>query len=132
MAKRIKNVAQLQQRINKAKLECRTMETELDKRLEYLQDNYIGMAANSAIYGFIKSPKSFGIAKDILGGIWKADNIKGFIKKIALRLLHAIAVRLGFKIVRDYAEGKTGATEPPPAAEEQPAPKTRKTKQNKE
>jgi hypothetical protein len=131
MAKRIKNIAQLQQRINRTKLECRNMEAELDKRLDYLQDNYVGMAANSTIYGFIKSPKSFGIAKDVFTGIWKADNIKEFIKKTALRLLHAVAVRLGFKIVRDFAEGRAGATEPA-ATNEPPAPKTRKTKQTKE
>jgi hypothetical protein len=106
MATKIKNIHHLQQRINKAKVECRTMENELDKRLEHLQDNYIGMAANSAIYGFIKSPKSFGVAKDIVSGIWNSDNIKGFFKTTGLRILHAIAVRLGFKIVRDFAEGK--------------------------
>ncbi len=131
MAKRITNIAQLQQRINRTKMECRNMENDLDKRLNYLQDNYVGMAANSALYGFLKSPKSFGIAKDVLTGIWKADNIKEFIKKTALRLLHAVAVRLGFKIVRDFAEGRTEAAEPV-ATDEQPVRKTRKTKQTEE
>jgi hypothetical protein len=125
MAARIKNINHLQQRINKTKAECRNIENELDKRLEHLQDNYIGMAANTALYGFLKSPKSFGVAKDVLTGIWSSDNIKGFFKKTALRLLHAIAVKLGFKIVRDFAEGKmSGSKEEETTPPEPEKPKT--------
>lgn len=121
MATRIKNIRHLQQRISKAKTECRDMENELDKRLEYLQENYMGMAANSAIYGLMKSPKNFTVLKDIFTGIWNADSIKDFFKKTALRFLHAIAVRLGFKIVRDFAESKMyGNEEEEATATEEP------------
>lgn len=118
MATRIKNIRQLQQRISKAKTECRDMENELNKRLEYLQDNYMGMAANSAIYGLMKSPKNFTVLKDIFAGIWNAESIKDFLKKTALRFLHAIAVKLGFKIVRDFAESKMNQKEETTATEE--------------
>lgn len=126
MATRIKNIHQLQQRISKAKTECRDMENELNKRLEYLQDNYMGMAANSAIYGLMKSPKNFTVLKDIFAGIWNAESIKDFLKKTALRFLHAIAVKLGFKIVRDFAESKMNQKEETTATEEP------KENQNKE
>lgn len=118
MATRIKNIRQLQQRISKAKTECRDMENELNKRLEHLQDNYMGMAANSAIYGLMKSPKNFTVLKDIFAGIWNAESIKDFLKKTALRFLHAIAVKLGFKIVRDFAESKMNQKEETTATEE--------------
>tara|TARA_Y100001978_G_C23474245_1_gene328423 strand:- start:266 stop:655 length:390 start_codon:yes stop_codon:yes gene_type:complete len=128
MATRIKNIRHLQQRINKAKTECRDMENELDKRLEYLQDNYMGMAANSALYGLMKSPKNFTVLKDIFTGVWKAESIKEFFKKTALRFLHAIAVKLGFKIVRDFAEGKMNHKED----EETTVAEEPKENQNKE
>lgn len=128
MAARIKNIRHLQQRINKAKTECRDMENELDKRLEYLQDNYMGMAANSAIYGLMKSPKNFTVLKDIFTGIWKAESIKDFLKKTALRFLHAVAVRLGFKVVRDFTESRMNSNKEEPAA----TPEEPKETQNKE
>ena len=127
MATRIKNIRHLQQRISKAKAECRDMENELDKRLEHLQDNYMGMAANSAIYGLMKSPKNFTVLKDIFTGIWNAESIKDFLKKTALRFLHAMAVKLGFKIVRDFAESKMRGNEEEATATEEP-----KENQNKE
>lgn len=103
--KTLYSTRELQQEIQRLKADCKNMEAEFDHRWEHVQKNFWGMAANTALYSFIKSPSGFGMAKDIIGSVWKADSIKNTIINGGKKFFKALAVRLGFKIMDDFGGG---------------------------
>ena len=112
MAAKINTINDLQQKINTLKNDCRQMEGQLEARMKHLQKNYAGMAANSLLDSLLKAPGNLGMLKNIFAGMWQFKGVKGWLKNSLFKFLQALAVRLGFKIVEDFATGAKKKTKP--------------------
>ncbi len=97
---------QLQQRISVLKAECDEMEQEISARIDYLQDNFTGMATTGILESILSVPKSLIMKKDFLGNMLKANSIKDFFKKMFVDLVKSIALRFGLNLVREFAENQ--------------------------
>jgi len=107
-----KGIQHLQDRINATKQECTEMEEQLSARVDYLQDNFAGMATTGILQSVLSIPKNLMVQKDLLGNMLKADSIKDFLKKMFLDIVKRIALRFGLNLVREFAEKHTAKNNP--------------------
>lgn len=117
-----KGIQHLQDRINATKQECTEMEEQLSDRVDYLQDNFTGMATTGILQSILSVPKSLVVKKDLLGNMLKAHSIKDFLKKMFLDVLKTISMRFGLNLVREFAEKQNAKNDPEAKTQEQQEP----------